>query len=193
MTQESQNRARKGKKGFWSLYSRVRSSSLNHQEMSLYLGLVNCKCAERRFSDDLEMKTRGQNRNNERTEIERVGWLSESSDEKNFTPEELSRNQSISSLDVVILQHNWPIEQCFLHFRVFFGGKKRETMFWSLQLLADKTNNNEHLPKPFFKVIRELLYRSREQEHVKQGTKRNKDWFILFQFSGSFSESFVIL
>ena len=49
---------------------------------------------------DLEMKTREQNRNNKRTEIERFdwfierkqtrvafGWLSERSGEKNFTPE----------------------------------------------------------------------------------------------------------
>ena len=72
------------------------------------------------FSHDLEMKTREQNRNNKRTEIEpfdwfiertqmRVafGWLSERSAEKN--PEELFRNQLILRLDV-ILQHDWPIQ-----------------------------------------------------------------------------------
>ena len=33
-------------------------------------------------------------------------------------------------------------------------------MFWSFHPLADKTDN-EHLPKPFFKVIRKSLYYSR--------------------------------
>ena len=32
-------------------------------------------------------------------------------------------------------------------------------MFWSFHPLADKTNN-EHLPKPFFKVIRTSLYQT---------------------------------
>ena len=39
-------------------------------------------------------------------------------------------------------------------------------MFWSFHPLADKTNN-EHLPKPFFKVIRKSLYFS---------------WLRLFQY-----------
>ena len=71
-----------------------------------------------RLSKDLEMKTREQNRNNEQTEIERFewfieriqtpvffGWLGERSGEKNFTPETLSRNQSMLRFDV-ILQYN---------------------------------------------------------------------------------------
>ena len=40
----------------------------------------------------------------------------------------------------VILQHDWPTEQCLLHIRVFFGGKTKRP--WSF----DKTNN-EHLLK----------------------------------------------
>ena len=69
------------------------------------------------------MKTREQNRNNKRTEIERFdwfterkqtrvafGWSSERSDEKISCPRTLiSRNQSILRFDV-ILQHDWPIE-----------------------------------------------------------------------------------
>ena len=64
------------------------------------------------------MKTREQNRNSKRTEIERFdwfvertqmrvafGWLSERSAEKNFMSKELSRNQSIFRFDV-ILQHD---------------------------------------------------------------------------------------
>ena len=35
-----------------------------------------------------------------------------------------SRNQPILRFNV-ILQHDWPIEQCRLHIRVFFGGKTK--------------------------------------------------------------------
>ena len=72
------------------------------------------------------MKTREQNRNNKRTEIERFdglieliktpvdfGWLIERSGEKTC-PRELLRNQSILCFDV-ILQHDWPIKKCLLH------------------------------------------------------------------------------
>ena len=82
-----------------------------------------------RFLYDLEMKTRERSR----TEIERFdwfieriqtrvafGWLSERSGEKTSCPI-TSRNQFIFRFDV-ILQHDWPIEQCLLHIRVFFGG-----------------------------------------------------------------------
>ena len=41
-----------------------------------------------------------------------------------FMPEELSRNQPILNFDV-ILQHDWPIEQCLLHIRVSLAGKRR--------------------------------------------------------------------
>ena len=80
-----------------------------------------------RFPYDLEMKTREQNRNNKRTEIERFdwfiervitrvafGWLSKRSGEENLMPEDLSRNQSILRFDVTV-QCDWPIEQHRLH------------------------------------------------------------------------------
>ena len=84
------------------------------------------------------MKTREQNRNNKRTKIERFdwfiegmqtrvafGWLSECSYRvKKLHALELSRNQSILQFDL-ILQHDWPIEQCLLHTRVFLGGKMK--------------------------------------------------------------------
>ena len=86
------------------------------------------------------MKTCEQNRNNKRTEIERFdglieliktpvdfGWLSERSGEKTC-PRELLRNQSILRFDV-ILQHDWPIKQCLLLVRVFFGGKTKRPCF----------------------------------------------------------------
>ena len=71
------------------------------------------------------------------------GRLSERSVEKTSCP--TTFYQSILRFDVILL-HDWPIEQCLLYIRVFFGGKT----------LAYKTNN-EHLPTPFFKVIRKSL------------------------------------
>ena len=65
------------------------------------------------------------------------------------------RNQPILRFDVM-LQHDWPIEQCLLHIRVFFDGENEEAMFWSFHPLAHKTSN-EHLPRPFFKAIRKSL------------------------------------
>ena len=40
----------------------------------------------------------------------------------------LFRNQSILCFDI-ILQRNWPIKQCLLHIRVFFGGKTKRPCF----------------------------------------------------------------
>ena len=51
-------------------------------------------------------------------------WLSEHSGEKTSCP----RNQSILCFDV-ILQRDWPIEQCLLHIRVFFGEKTKRPCF----------------------------------------------------------------
>ena len=61
------------------------------------------------------MKTREQNRNNKRTEVERLdwfieriltrvafGWLRKRSREKNLMPEDLSRNQSTLRFDVIV-------------------------------------------------------------------------------------------
>ena len=99
-----------------------------------------CKVIER-FSYDLEMKTRKQNRNNKYTEIERFDWfikriqtrvafgrLSELSCEKTSGPVELCRYQPILRFSV-ILQHFWPIEQCLLHVGVFYGGKTKRPCF----------------------------------------------------------------
>ena len=55
------------------------------------------------------------------------GWLSERSGEKTSCSI-TSRNQFILRFDV-ILQHDWPIEQCLLHIRVFFGGKTKRSCF----------------------------------------------------------------
>ena len=50
-----------------------------------------------------------------------LGW-------KNFMPQELSRNQPILCYDI-ILQQDWPMEQCLLHIRVFFGTKLKRPCF----------------------------------------------------------------
>ena len=61
-------------------------------------------------------------------------------------PEELSRNQSILRFDV-ILQHDWPIEQCLLHIRVFFGGKTKSPCFdlfihWLIKQITNNYRNH---------------------------------------------------
>ena len=64
-----------------------------------------------------------------------LGW-------KNFMPEELSRNR----FDV-ILQHDWSIEQCLLHIRVFFGGKTKSPCFalfnhWLIKQITNTYRNH---------------------------------------------------
>ena len=68
---------------------------------------------------------------------------------KNFIPEELSRNQSIFRFDV-ILQHDWPIEQCLLHIKVFFGEKTKRPCFdlfihWLIKQIT--TNYRNHFSR----------------------------------------------
>ena len=89
---------------------------LQHESSRKELAPEPGKCAERRFSYDLEMKTREQNRNNKRTEIQRFdwfieriqtrvafGWLSELSGEKTSRPkdraEQRLRNRTMPSPD----------------------------------------------------------------------------------------------
>ena len=57
-------------------------------------------------------------------------------------PEELSRNR----FDV-ILQHDWSIEQCLLHVRVFFGGKTKSPFFvllihWLIKQIINTYGNH---------------------------------------------------
>ena len=59
---------------------------------------------------------------------------------------ELSRSQSILPFDV-ILQHDWPIEQCLLYIRVFFGGKTKSPCFdlfihWLIKQITDTYRNH---------------------------------------------------
>ena len=57
-------------------------------------------------------------------------------------PEELSRNR----FDV-ILQHDWPIEQCLLRIRVLFGGKTKSPCFdlfidWLMKQIMNTYRNH---------------------------------------------------
>ena len=58
----------------------------------------------------------------------------------------LSRNQPILRFDV-ILQHDWPIEQCLLYIRVFFGGKTKRPCFdlfihWLIKQITNTYRNH---------------------------------------------------
>ena len=70
--------------------------------------------------------------------VRTLGW-------KNFIPRELSRNQPIPRFDVILL-HDWPIEQCLLYSRVFFGGKTKRPCFdlfnhWLIKQITDTYRN----------------------------------------------------
>ena len=96
-----------------------------------------------RFSYDLATKTREQNRNNKRTEIERSDWFIEriqTSERawllvgyanalvKKLHARKLSRNQSI--LGIVRLANRVAVwHQRNLHISVFFGGKTKSPCF----------------------------------------------------------------
>ena len=116
------------------------------------------------FTYDLEIIMREQYRNNKRMEIERIdwfieqiqmrvafGWLRENTRLKKLHARELTGNQPILRFDV-ILQHDWPIKQCFLHIRVFFGGKMKRPCFdlfihWLLKQITN--TNRDHFSRSY--------------------------------------------
>ena len=96
-------------------------------------------------------------------------------------PEELSRNR----FDV-ILQHDWSIEQCLLHIRVFFGGKTKNPCFvLFIHWLIKQTTNayGNHFSRSY-----ENNSKSREVEFVKRSKRFSRgDYFlILINFSLDF-------
>ena len=152
--------------------------------MNLVVGLI---FMTERISYDLEMKTREQNRKNKRTEIERFDWFIERIQTpgfwlvkrtlgcKKFTPEELSRNR----FDV-ILKHDWSIEQCLRHIRVFFGGKTKSPCFvlFNHWLIKQTTNTyRNHFSRTYdnrsnyrvhlFKVKLALIGKNKSQMHLR--------------------------
>ena len=72
--------------------------------------------------------------------------------------------QSILRFDV-ILQHDWPIKQCRLHIRVFFGGKTKRPCFdlfihWLIKQITNTYRNhfsrsyeNRAIPKDVFILL----------------------------------------
>ena len=74
------------------------------------------------------------------------GWFRANTWVKKIHARELSRNQPILRFDV-ILQHDWPIEQCLLHIRVFFGGKTKRPCFdlfihWLIKQITNSCRNH---------------------------------------------------
>ena len=95
-----------------------------------------------RFLYDLQMKTREQNRNNKRTEVERFDWfiermqtrvafdwLNERSGEKTSCPKNFLEINRYFSLTSYCGRIHWPIEHCLLHIRVSLAGKGRGYVF----------------------------------------------------------------
>ena len=59
---------------------------------------------------------------------------------------DLSQNQSIIHFDVM-LQHDWPIEQCLLHISGFFGGKTKRPcvdlfIHWLIKQVTNTCRNH---------------------------------------------------
>ena len=99
------------------------------------------------------MKTREQNRN-KRTEIERFDWFIE-----RIQTREINRYFRFDGK----LQHDWPIEQCHLHIRVFFGWKTKRPCFdLFIHRLTKQIANTliRKVGKPFFKVTGKSLLKS---------------------------------
>ena len=68
-----------------------------------------------------------------------LGW-------KTFMPENFPEIKIMILCFDVILQHDWPIEQCLLHIRVFFGGKTKRPCFdFSIHWLIKQITNTSRL------------------------------------------------
>ena len=106
------------------------------------------------------MKTCEKNRNNRPMEIEQFdwfvewiqmrvafGWLSERSALKTLCQKNFLENyQSILCFDIIV-QQDWPIKQCLLHIRVFFGAKTKRPCFdlfihWLIKQLTNTCRNH---------------------------------------------------
>ena len=84
------------------------------------------------------------------------GWLSERPGEKTLCPRTFWESSDTSlwrNTATRLANRTMPSP-----YQVFLWRENEESMFWSFHPLADKTNN-EHLPKPYFKVMRNLLFK----------------------------------
>ena len=128
------------------------------------------------FLYDLEMKTREQNRNNKRTEIEQFDWFikpiqmhaalllfEQTLRWKNFMPEIFLE---IIEYFALVSYYN-TIDQSNNAFSIkgFLWRENKQAMFWTFHPLADKTNN-KHLLKPFCKVVRKSLYQYHKKHEL---------------------------
>ena len=100
---------------------------------------------------------------------------------------ELSRNQSILHFDD-ILPHDWPIEQCLLHIRVFFHGKTKSPCFnlfihWLIKQITNTYQN--HFSRSYENCsISKLISKDVFKQHMSTGSG-------LFSFLSSiFAQSF---
>ena len=102
------------------------------------------------FSYDLEMETREKTQK-EQTNGNRAIWLvyrtGPNAQVKNLIhAREHSKNKLILRFDVTV-QHDWPIEQCLLHIRVFFSGKTKRSCFdlfvhWLIKQIKNTYRNH---------------------------------------------------
>ena len=108
----------------------------------------------------MTLKWKGANKTettNERKESDLIG-LSKDTNARGFSlvkrtlavkkrqPRELSRNQPILRFDV-ILQDDWPIEQCLRHIRILFGVKTKRPCFdlfihWLIKQIKNTYRNH---------------------------------------------------
>ena len=102
--------------------------------------------------------------------------------EKKRHAREFSRNQSILRFDV-ILQHDWPIERCLFHIRVFSGGKTKRPCFdlfihW---LIKPKTNTYKtifqgHMLVLFKYVQVDSLIELKEHDDLSLAEEAQRNW-----------------
>ena len=135
---------------------------------------------------------REQNRNNKRSEIVRFDRFVErkrtcvafgcwaNARLNKLYARELSRNQPILRFNV-ILQHDWLIEQCLLHIRVFFGWKTKSLcldilIHWLIKQITN-ISSCEHLPNIFQGLTKialcivELVFRVRSSVYWAHCTR----------------------
>ena len=152
-----------------------------------------------RFLYDREIKTHKQNRNNKQTEIEQFDWFIKQIQTcvvfswlsepwmKNLHAGELSRNQPILPFDF-ILQHDWPIEQCLLHIRFFFGGKKKRPCFdlfihWLIKQITNSCQNHFSRSYVFLLLYQRSFFSKWALSELPHQTKLSVNGACLFQLN----------
>ena len=116
-----------------------------------------------------------------------VGWAN--ARVKKLNARELSRNQPILRFDV-ILQHDWPIEQCLLRVSVFFGRKTKRLcldlfIHWLIKQITNTYRNyfSRSYENRSFPHDRSLLLRlaNKLKDHCcKQNTVRSFVFLLKF-------------